>query len=327
MSFEYCAGTEYGNPVGTNAALKDCLSLYGFNRMFSPILLLPGRENRPGLAFQGDERSGWYYIDIGVWGFSTFGFCSYILENSKLTMLTLSGKKLELVLPTLTSDQTQTYQDSSGTIPVKESLSWKDPVLAATIGNVTLSGPQTIDTVSLIAGDRVLVWQQTDPTENGIYIVATPWIRATDVNSSTRLNGAAVFVQSGDKNIGKIYGQTTINPVINTDDIVWVEISGSGGSSFGDFVYYDNNTTTDLDEVDLATMEGWLTLLDDTGHYVKIKTTGWQFERGDDPYIKGTSPLSSQISVTINTGTNKPKIKVGSSAARNICYKFESKEV
>ena len=49
----------------------------------------------------------------------------------------------------------------------------KLPCLAATTSNVTLSGEQSIDGVSLVEGDRVLVKNQTTGSENGIYVVST----------------------------------------------------------------------------------------------------------------------------------------------------------
>ena len=49
----------------------------------------------------------------------------------------------------------------------------KAPVVVATIANITLSGEQTINSVAVVAGDRVLVMNQTDPVENGIYVAAT----------------------------------------------------------------------------------------------------------------------------------------------------------
>ncbi|GAH59053.1 unnamed protein product, partial [marine sediment metagenome] len=43
-----------------------------------------------------------------------------------------------------------------------------DAVAVATTETITLSGEQTIDGI-LTSEDRVLVKDQTDPTENGIY--------------------------------------------------------------------------------------------------------------------------------------------------------------
>ena len=61
----------------------------------------------------------------------------------------------------------------------------KAPCVVAATTNITLSGTQTIDTVAVVAGDRVLVAGQTDATENGIYdAAASAWSRATDWNDA-----------------------------------------------------------------------------------------------------------------------------------------------
>jgi hypothetical protein len=44
---------------------------------------------------------------------------------------------------------------------VKQGLDVKDLVRAATTGNITLSGEQTVDGVAVVAGDRVLVKSQS----------------------------------------------------------------------------------------------------------------------------------------------------------------------
>jgi mucin-19 len=75
-----------------------------------------------------------------------------------------------------------------------------DNVKAATTGSITLSGsPQTIDGVSLVVGDRVLVKDQSNAAQNGVYVVsATAWQRASDADTSAELTaGSFVFVQTG----------------------------------------------------------------------------------------------------------------------------------
>ena len=104
-----------------------------------------------------------------------------------------------------------------------------EPVLVATTGNLTAtynngtagvgatltnSGTQvalSIDGVSMAVNDRVLVWQQTTGTQNGVYVVttvgsgATNWVltRSADANTSTEGDpntlggGDYFFVQSG----------------------------------------------------------------------------------------------------------------------------------
>ena len=68
----------------------------------------------------------------------------------------------------------------------------------ATTANITLSGAQTIDGVAVIAGERVLVKNQSAPAENGIYVVAAgAWTRATDMDAWTEVVGAVVIAEEG----------------------------------------------------------------------------------------------------------------------------------
>ena len=82
----------------------------------------------------------------------------------------------------------------------------KKSVRVATTANITLSGTQTIDGIAVVAGDRVLVKDQTTASQNGIYVVAAgAWSRATDANTISKLAGALVNVDSGTANGGIRY--------------------------------------------------------------------------------------------------------------------------
>jgi len=64
--------------------------------------------------------------------------------------------------------------------------------------NITLSGLQTIDGYTTLVGDRVLVKNQTNQTENGIYVAATgAWARSSDANTYASLVSAFTFIQNG----------------------------------------------------------------------------------------------------------------------------------
>lgn len=74
------------------------------------------------------------------------------------------------------------------------------PVTAATTANITLSSLATaIDGVTLFAGDRVLVKNQTNTVENGIWIAsASAWTRATDLAAGAAItSNIGVVVQAG----------------------------------------------------------------------------------------------------------------------------------
>jgi hypothetical protein len=96
-------------------------------------------------------------------------------------------------------------------------LSYKAPVLAVTTTNITLSGLQTIDGVSLVAGNRVLVRAQSTGSQNGIWLAQTSaWVRADDMNADSEIQpGVAVVVSSG-----SIYADTIWT--LNTDGTITV---------------------------------------------------------------------------------------------------------
>jgi hypothetical protein len=113
-------------------------------------------------------------------------------------------------------------------------LSWKDLAGVATTANITLSGAQTIDGVSVVQGSRVLVKNQTDATQNGLYTAANgAWTRAGDADSSTELEGMAVYVDVGTVNGDTSWVLTTpgvagAGIVVGTTPLTYVQFAGPG---------------------------------------------------------------------------------------------------
>lgn len=117
-----------------------------------------------------------------------------------------------------------------------DGLKPKEAVRLATDANITLSGNQSIDGVLSVTGDRILVWQQTDATENGIYVAAAgAWARAADFDSLTpedEINGAYTMAQEGSTYAGWSFVQFGTVSTIGSDDIdftVRSNLSFSGG--------------------------------------------------------------------------------------------------
>lgn len=103
------------------------------------------------------------------------------------------------------------------------------PCLLITLGNVALSGEQSIDghTTDL---SRMLVANQTDPAENGIYITSPDaWTRAADFADWSEIAGSFMAVESGDSYPNTAW-QCTAAPtgVVGTDPITFVQLSGAG---------------------------------------------------------------------------------------------------
>lgn len=114
---------------------------------------------------------------------------------------------------------------------ISSSVALKAPVRAATTANITLSGAQTIDAVAVVAGDRVLVKNQTDQTENGIYDVKDgAWSRAKDMNANRDVvKGTMVFILEGTANGQNFYRVSAANPItIGTTNLTWVLTPGAG---------------------------------------------------------------------------------------------------
>ena len=140
----------------------------------------------------------------------------------------LNGQKITgLAEPTAASDAaTKNYVDMS-----VQGLDPKGSVRAATTANIaTLSGTMTIDGVSLIAGDRILVKDQTTTSQNGIYVVAAgAWSRSTDADSWAELISAYVFAESGTTNAEIGYLCTVdLGGTLGSTAVTFAQFTGAG---------------------------------------------------------------------------------------------------
>lgn len=107
-----------------------------------------------------------------------------------------------------------TIIDRTGNVP--DGLAFKAPCIVGTTANITLSGLQTIDGVVLIENQRVLVFNQTDQTENGIYQASSgAWTRPNDANSNTSfIAGTQVMVTRGALNGFQTFSVTCLDDPI-----------------------------------------------------------------------------------------------------------------
>ena len=142
--------------------------------------------------------------------------------------------------PTSAQDAaTKNYVDNTA-----QGLDAKASCVAATTANITLSAPQTIDGVSVLTGDRVLVKDQTSPAENGIYVAAAgTWSRSTDADTWVELTSAFTFVEAGTVNADNGF-VCTINPggTLGSTAVTWVQFSGAGQITAGAGLTKTGNT-------------------------------------------------------------------------------------
>ncbi|WP_032698789.1 hypothetical protein [Pseudomonas syringae] len=128
---------------------------------------------------------------------------------------------------------------------------YKKSVRCATTVSIGLSGLQTIDDVTLVAGDRVLVKNQDTASQNWIYVAAAgAWARAQDANESTECTpGHMVPVQAGTKNAGTVWQlvNTTV-PVLGTTDLAFERLLGRSGVAAGDYTRVKVNKYGQVEE-------------------------------------------------------------------------------
>ena len=126
---------------------------------------------------------------------------------------------------------TKNYVDS-----VAQGLDPKGSVIAASTANIaSLSGAMTVDGIALVAGDRVLIKDQTSAAQNGIYVVsASSWARALDADSWSELTSAYVFVEKGSTNADNGFLCTIdAGGTIGTTAVTFVQFSGAGQITAG----------------------------------------------------------------------------------------------
>jgi hypothetical protein len=103
---------------------------------------------------------------------------------------------------------------------------WKSSVKVATIVNITtLYGLMTIDGVSVVQGDYVLVKNQSNGINNGIYVVKqyANWQRRNDMILGTSVSGVGVYVNEGTVNGDAVFFCTNspLTDVVGVDSLVF----------------------------------------------------------------------------------------------------------
>lgn len=158
---------------------------------------------------------------------------------------------------------TRAYVDSA-----VEGLAWKDSARVATTANLNLASPgASIDGITMVANDRVLVRAQTLPAENGIYLwngAAIAMTRAADCNSAAELEQAVASVEEG-TNAGSTFRQTAVNFTLGTTAIAW--------TPFGVVAPAATETTAGIAEV--ATQAETDALVADNVFVTPLKLGAW----------------------------------------------------
>ncbi len=130
----------------------------------------------------------------------------------------------------------KSYVDS-----VAQGLTAKDAVAVSTITDGNLStdfeNGDTVDSYVLVTGDRILIKDQINGIENGIYIVNSSGAptRASDLPNGDNAAGITVFAINGtmNANIGFICNNPSGSDIVGTDSLNFTAFSGAGQITAG----------------------------------------------------------------------------------------------
>lgn len=146
---------------------------------------------------------------------------------------------------------------------LKAGLFVKDSVSVATVDSVTLSNVavgSTIDNYVLGDTDRLLVKNQVNAVENGVYVVystSAQTVRASDFAVGSAAGGTFTFVQSGSVNasLGWVCTSPTDADTVGTDPVTWTQFTGLGHVVAGAGLtknFNELNVAVDMNSIEIA---------------------------------------------------------------------------
>ncbi len=192
---------------------------------------------------------------------------------------------------------TKAYVDSTA-----QGVHWKESAIAASTANVDLSSaPSAIDGVTLSANDRVLIKDQTDASENGIYVFASAgaaMTRSSDASTALKLEGAAIFVRQGSSQADGGYIVVTDNITLGSTNITISQFTGLASITTGDGIQKAGSTLS----VDLSGNAG----LEFAGGELQVKAgNGVELQSGSlQVKLNGSTLALSGSGLSVGTITS-----------------------
>lgn len=185
-------------------------------------------------------------LDIGTLGVSTANISTANITAGTVTTTPASGNDLvnKTYVDTLVASGIHFHQPVRVESPINLNATYNNGTagVGATLTNAGTQAALVVDGVTVATNDRVLVYQQTTQTQNGIYVVtntgsgSTNWVltRASDantyvINSAAGLSeGSTVFVQQGATGAGETYTCNTSGTItFGTTNITFAQISSA----------------------------------------------------------------------------------------------------
>ena len=214
----------------------------------------------------------------------------------------------------------QVLNGSSGLIPTVQYCT----TLANGNINLATGGLLTIDGRVTVAGDRVLVTNQTLPAENGIYVAsAGPWVRAHDARTAILTLAAAIVTVSKGATLAGTQWATAFyaTATVGTTAMFWNQLLRADKAALVDgtaavpALYFASDTNTGLysdsaDCVKFTTGGVWAMTLDALNHMYLGSPNDTLGLAGYRINVQGGQPVNASLMLNLNNSAaiNAPRV-------------------
>jgi len=238
--------TLYSDPTSSETALNP-QTLDSEGKFFAPVYIqapVIGQVEGPNVESHTtgviNARGTWR----GNWATNTIYFSTDFVADpvsGDIYAATLDYTSGATLTADVTAGNLQLVIDQTAIVSGGAALAIKLAVACATgtaDGNLALSGLVVVDGYQTLAGDRVLVNNQTNAAQNGIYAAsAGAWTRTSDAFQSSMFgNGCIVYVINGTINHSKGYQLSITQPfTLGTSPQVWAALELPYSSIQGQF--------------------------------------------------------------------------------------------
>lgn len=286
------ASSNGGSLVSWPAGSKDIFLSYAASKSSyldaSGYLLVADR-----IAHTGDTDTAILFPAANTVSVDTGGTERFRIENSTITTTVPVLLPADPTLPLQAATKEYVDTIASAGIHYHAPVRVESPInlnatynngtsgVGATLTNAGTQAALVIDGITVATNDRVLVYQQTDQTQNGVYVVtntgsvSTNWVltRSADADSYGPSDpdalgaGDAFFVQQGNTGAGELYVCNTPGTIVfGTTNITFVQIAATAVYTAGTGISLTNNviTNTAPDQTVTLTQGGVTTI---TGTY------------------------------------------------------------
>lgn len=180
-------------------------------------------------------------IGLGATALAPVGLTSVTVTQDPVSNFQLATKQY---VDTLVSSGVHFHEPVRVESPINLNATYNNGTagVGATLTNAGTQAALVIDGITMVVADRVLVYEQTTQTQNGVYVVtdigsgATNWVltRSTDADTfgfagpDTLSEGSTFFVQEGATGAGETYTCNVSGTItFGTTNITFVQISSA----------------------------------------------------------------------------------------------------